>query len=52
MITKVDRKYLEINSPEEINLSDKPSSNCKIEIKKDPEAIKELRQRLLKNMKR
>ena len=37
MITKVDRKYLEINSPEEINLSDKPNSNCKIEIKKDPD---------------
>ena len=37
MITKVDRKYLEINSPEEINLSDKPNSKCKIEIKKDPD---------------
>ena len=37
MITKVDRTYLEINSPEEINLSDKPNSKCKIEIKKDPD---------------
>ena len=37
MITKVDRKYLEINSPEEINLSNKPNSKCKIEIKKDPD---------------
>ena len=44
MITKVDRKYLEINSPEEINLSDKPNSNCKIEIKKDPD----LRKKILK----
>ena len=35
MITKVDRKYLEINSIEEINLSKKPKINCKVE-KKDP----------------
>ena len=28
MITKVDRKYLEINSPDEINSSD-PKVNCK-----------------------
>ena len=33
MITKVDRKYLEINSIDEINLSKKPKSNCKVEKK-------------------
>ena len=32
MITKVDRKYLEINSPEEIKSSE-PKVNCKIEFK-------------------
>ena len=32
VITKIDRKYLEISSPEEIN-SSKPKANCKIEIK-------------------
>ena len=33
MITKVDRKYLEINSLDEINLSEKPKKNCKVEKK-------------------
>ena len=37
MITKVDRKYLEINSPDEINLSDKPKKNCKVEKKNPPD---------------
>ena len=37
MITKVDRKYLEINSLDEINLSKKPKSNCKIEKKNPPD---------------
>ena len=37
MITKVDRKYLEINSPEEINLSEKPKSSCKLEKKNPPD---------------
>ena len=36
MITKVDRKYLEINSPDEINSSG-PKTNCKIEIKNPPD---------------
>ena len=36
MITKIDRKYLEISSPEEIN-SSKPKANCKIEIKNPPD---------------
>ena len=36
MITKVDRKYLEINSPDEIN-SSKPKINCKIEVKNPPD---------------
>ena len=36
MITKVDRKYLEINSPDEINSSE-PKTNCKIEIKNPPD---------------
>ena len=34
MITKVDRKYLEINSLDEINLSEKPKKDCKVEKKK------------------
>ena len=33
MITKVDRKYLEINSQDEINVSEKPKSGCKVEKK-------------------
>ena len=37
MITRVDRKYLEIDSPDEINLSDKPQNSCKIEIKNPPD---------------
>ncbi len=37
MITKVDRKYLEINSPSEIKISDKPKGDCKIEIKHPPD---------------
>ena len=37
MITRVDRKYLEINSPEEINISDNPQSSCKIEKKNPPD---------------
>ena len=36
MITKVDRKYLEINSPDEINSSE-PMINCKIEVKNPPD---------------
>ena len=36
MITKVDRKYLEINSPEEINSSE-PKINCRIELKNPPD---------------
>ena len=36
MITKVDRKYLEINSLNEINSSE-PKINCKIEIKNPPD---------------
>ena len=36
MITKVDRKYLEINSLDEINSSE-PKTNCKIEIKNPPD---------------
>ena len=36
MITKIDRKYLEINSLNEINLSE-PKINCKIEIKNPPD---------------
>ena len=37
MITKVDRRYLEINSIDEINLSKKPKSNCKVEKKNPPD---------------
>ena len=37
MITRVDRKYLEINSPEEINISNTPQSSCKIEKKNPPD---------------
>ena len=37
MITKVDRKYLEINSLDEINLSEKPKKNCKVEKKNPPD---------------
>ena len=37
MRTKVHRNYLEINSPDEIKLSNKPKSNCKIEIKNPPD---------------
>ncbi len=37
MITRVDRKYLEINSPEEINISNNPQSSCKIEKKNPPD---------------
>ncbi len=36
MITKVDRKYLEINSPDEINSSE-PKLNCRIEVKYPPD---------------
>ena len=36
MITKVDRKYLEINSPDEINSSES-KVNCKIEFKNPPD---------------
>ncbi len=36
MITKVDRKYLEINSPDEINSSEQ-KINCKIEVKNPPD---------------
>ena len=36
MITKVNRKYLEINSPDEINSSE-PKINCKIEVKNPPD---------------
>ena len=36
MITKVDRKYLEINSPDEINSSE-PKINCKIEVRNPPD---------------
>jgi len=36
VITKVDRKYLEINSPDEINSSE-PKINCKIEVKNPPD---------------
>ena len=37
MRTKVHRNYLEINSPDQIKLSNKPKSNCKIEIKNPPD---------------
>ena len=37
MSTKVERNYLEINSPDEINLSKKPKSNCKVEKKNPPD---------------
>ncbi|MDC2999865.1 GNAT family N-acetyltransferase [Candidatus Pelagibacter sp.] len=37
MITKVDRNYLEINSPGEIKVSNKPNKDCKIEIKNPPD---------------
>ena len=37
MITKVDRKYLEIDSPDKINLSEKPQNSCKIEKKNPPD---------------
>ena len=37
MITRVDRKYLEINSPGEIKLSSKPKGICKIKIKNPPD---------------
>tara|TARA_B100000683_G_scaffold143437_1_gene139447 strand:+ start:111 stop:623 length:513 start_codon:yes stop_codon:yes gene_type:complete len=37
VITRVDRKYLEINSPEEINISNNPQSSCKIEKKNPPD---------------
>ena len=36
MITKVHRKYLEINSPDEINSSES-KLNCKIEVKNPPD---------------
>ncbi len=36
MITKVDRNYLEINSPDEINSSEQ-KINCKIEVKNPPD---------------
>ena len=36
MITKVDRKYLEIDSPDKINISEKPQNSCKIEKKIHP----------------
>ncbi len=37
MITRVDRKYLEINSLAEIKLSNKPKGICKIKIKNPPD---------------
>ena len=37
MITRVDRKYLEIDSPDKINLSEKPQNSCKIEKKNPPD---------------
>ena len=37
MITRVDRKYLEITSPGEIKLSSKPKGICKISIKNPPD---------------
>ena len=37
MITKVQRKYLEINSLNEINVSDKPNSSCNIDLKIPPD---------------
>ena len=37
MITRVDRKYLEITSPGEIKLSSKPKGICKITIKNPPD---------------
>jgi len=36
VITKVDRNYLEINSPDEINSSEQ-KINCKIEVKNPPD---------------
>ena len=37
MITRVDRNYLEIDSPTEIVLSSKPKGICKIKIKNPPD---------------
>ena len=37
MITRVDRNYLEINSPSEIKFSSKPKNICKIKIKNPPD---------------
>tara|TARA_B100001027_G_scaffold83344_1_gene57114 strand:+ start:1037 stop:1549 length:513 start_codon:yes stop_codon:yes gene_type:complete len=37
VITRVDRKYLEITSPGEIKLSSKPKGICKISIKNPPD---------------
>ena len=37
MITRVDRNYLEINSPSEIKFSSKPKKICKIKIKNPPD---------------
>ena len=37
MITRVDRKYLEIKSPAEIKLSNKPKGICKIKLKNPPD---------------
>ena len=37
MIKKVQRKYLEINSLNEINVSDKPNSSCNIDLKIPPD---------------
>jgi len=37
VITKVDRKYLEICSPSEIKVADKPEESCKVEVKNPPD---------------
>ena len=37
MITKVQRKYLEINALNDINVSDKPNPSCKIEARIPPD---------------
>ena len=37
MITTIDRKYLEIDSLNKINLSEKPKSGCKVEKKNPPD---------------
>ena len=37
MITRIDRKYLEIDSLNKINSSEKPKSGCKVEKKNPPD---------------